>query len=77
MKSTRYAVTDRPGYFGGNKARIYSTHKTLEAARKHLHKSGYTDERGQRRLPVCIVEVGEGYTKGGILWGDMFPTVVE
>ena len=77
METTRYAVTDRPGYFGGNKAHIYSVHRTLEAARRQLRKSGYVDERGQRRLPCCIVEVGSGYTKGCILWGDMFPKVVE
>jgi hypothetical protein len=74
--TARYAVTARPGYFG-SQARIYSAHKTLEAARKQLRKSGYTDERHQRRLPCCIVEVGEGYAKGDILWGDMFPKVVE
>lgn len=76
-KIIRYAVTDRPGYFGGNKAHIYSTHHTLSAARKRLRESGYTDERGQRRLPCCIVEIGEGYRKGGILWGDAFPRVIE
>jgi hypothetical protein len=76
MEATRYAVTARPGYFG-SKARIYSTHKTLEAARKQLRKSGYTDEQGLRRMPCCIVEVSEGYRKGDIFWEDMFPTVVE
>jgi hypothetical protein len=76
METTRYALTARPGYFG-SQARIYSTHKTLEAARKQLCKSGYTDERHQRRLPCCIVEVGEDYAKGDILWGDAFPKVVE
>lgn len=68
----KYCVVDRPGYFG-NKARVYSCHRTIKAAKKRLGR-GYVDEKGTRRQSTCIVETEK--KKGSFIWGDSFPKVV-
>jgi len=70
-----YAVTSRPGYFGQNKTQVFSAHATLKAAKKAAG-SGYVDEAGRRKHPLCVVYHPEGWTKGEVIWGDMFPQVV-
>jgi hypothetical protein len=71
----KYAVCDRPGYFGGNKSRVYSTHYRKELAVKECKKSQYIDVRGEKRLPCCVVVVSSG-KKGDVIYGDMFPVVI-
>lgn len=73
-KGERYVVCDRPGFFGGNKSEVYSTHRTEEAAIKAAKKHSYLDERRKRRYPTCVVISTHG--KGGVIWGDMFPAIV-
>ena len=70
----KYAVCDRPGFFGANKSRIYSTHSRKELAVTECKKSQYIDERGGKRLPCCVV-VSSG-KKGDVIYGDMFPAVI-
>lgn len=72
---TRYAVTVRPGYFGGNTADVFSTHSTLQAAMRAMRSHTYTDEKGKRRYPACVVEAGTK-RKGDVFWGDMFPHII-
>lgn len=61
----KYCIVQRPGHFGQNQAIIFSSHRTLTAARKAKGKSG----------SVCIVLVNK--EKGDVVWGDMFPQIVE
>ncbi len=70
-----YAVTDRPGYFGGNRTKVYSAHATLELAIR-ARGNGYIDETGTRKRPWCVVHDEAGFSKGEVLYGDMFPEVV-
>jgi len=60
-----YCVVDRPGYFGEEQATVYSAHRTLKAARRAKGKN----------KSVCIVEAEK--SKGAIVWGDMFPHIIE
>lgn len=73
-KGERYVVCDRPGFFGGNKSFVHSTHRTEAAAIKAAKKHSYLDERRKRRYPTCVVISTHG--KGGVIWGDMFPAIV-
>ena len=72
--STRYAVTDRPGYFGDS-ATVHSTHRTLDAARRAMERGKYRDECGRSRHPTCVVECGTE-RKGDTYYSDMFPPVL-
>ena len=70
----RYEVIDAQGWFGGNRARVYSTHRTLDLAIRAARRHSYTDEHGQKRCPACVV-LGEKY-KGEHYWGDRYPKVL-
>ena len=69
-----YNIVDSPGYFGGNKAKVYSRHATLAMAKRAARRYCYTDERGERRCPVAVVR-GD-HQKGDHYWGDMYPEIV-
>lgn len=51
----KYIVIDAPGYCG-NKARVYSRHKTLAAARNALGKHWVNVPGNPRAMSACIVE---------------------
>jgi len=70
----RYAVVDRPGFFGNNQATVYSTHGSMALAVRAMRRAAYIDERQQRRLPCCVVRTTTG--KGGVIYGDIFPEVL-
>lgn len=70
----RYCVCVRPGYFGRNESKVYSAHKTLDAAKRAMRRHAYTDERNQTRLPCCVVLSHK--RKGDVIYGDMFPEIV-
>lgn len=55
MKIFNFAVIDAPGY-SGNKARVYSRHNTLSAARKALGKHYVNVPGNPRSMSACIVE---------------------
>jgi hypothetical protein len=69
-------VIDAPGYYGDEGGRVYSSHRSLEAARRAARKHAYTDERGNRRIPVAVAWNLEGYTKGDSFYRSMPPQIV-
>ena len=54
-KLYKFAVIDAPGY-SGNKARVYSRHTTLAAARRALRKHYVHVPGNPRSMSACIVE---------------------
>lgn len=71
-----YIVIDAPGFY--NKiGQVYSTHASLEAARRAARRHTYTDDRGNRRCYAAVAVNDDGrYAKGGKFYADMPPTPV-
>lgn len=69
-----YAVVDRPGYFGNNKAIVRSSHRNLTLAVRAMKRHYYTDDRGQKRHTCCVVKTDK--PRGAVVWGDMFPEIL-
>lgn len=55
MKCYPYIVIDAPGYCD-NKARVYSRHATLAAARRALAKHWVNVPGNPRSMSACVVE---------------------
>lgn len=70
----KYAVVDRPGYFGGNKARVYSSHKRIDLAIRAMKRHSYLSEQGKKLYLCCVVTTDKA--KGAVVWGDMFPDIL-
>lgn len=56
MTASQYAVIDAPGHYG-DFARVYSVHRTLEAAKRAVNR----DKSG---LALAVIERG-GLSRGG------------
>jgi hypothetical protein len=69
----RYGIIDAPGWFE-DKAMVYSTHKTLCAAKESMREGRFIDEHGKRRNQLCIVLTAE--RKGASIPRDMFPPII-
>lgn len=72
-----YIVIDRPGFYG-REGRVWSCHRTLEAARRAAAKHTYTDERGRLRSITIVASNTDGnrYRQGDMFWADMAPQEV-
>lgn len=61
----KFCVVARPGYFGRNQAQVFGAYKTLASARKALGSA----------QSACVVRADK--KKGEIVWGDMFPPIIQ
>ena len=51
----KYAVVDRPGYFGNNKAIVRSSHRNLTLAVRAMKRHYYTDDRGSHENSTTTI----------------------
>lgn len=72
-----YIVISRPGFYGRT-GRVFSTHASLDAARRAAKRHNYVDERGNRRSTAIVaLNDYDQYQKGSEFYGDMPPTPVS
>lgn len=66
----KFAVIDAPGYCD-NKARVYSRHNTLAAARKALRKHYVNVPGSPRGMSACVVERETSRDTDYVFWSGI------
>jgi hypothetical protein len=69
-KTYRFVVIDAPGYCK-NRARVYSRHDTLSAARKALRNHWVEIPGSPRGLSACIVDMETSTDTDYIFWNGI------
>ena len=69
-KAYQFIVIDKPGYCG-NRARVYSRHGSLAAARKALKKHWINIPGNGRSMSACIVERETAADTDYVFWSGI------